>query len=148
MTNKYKNIYTPPVVDTGIPISVKQHINEDQTRFMPNDCDYYIVNDLHIYYRDSSPGLYTTMNVDFEKGYFYYYNIGENGKNVAEIMKKRQREQLEPGISPFIIYKHGEFINPLYENKYTSGILQTIALENKQFHDILLIVKVESRFSN
>jgi hypothetical protein len=144
--NKYKNPYKNPVVDIEIPVFAK-HIDREQTRFMPIDCDYYIVNDLYIYYKTSPPGVYSTMNVDLEKGYFYYYNLGENCKNVAEFMKKRQREQLEPCISPFVIYKHGEFLNTVYEKKYTSGILQTLALEGKQLDDILFITKVESRFS-
>lgn len=86
------------------------------------------------------------MNVNFQKGFFYYYNIWETGNNVDENMKKRQLEQLEPGIMPYVIYNDSKFYNSECETKYKDGIENTIESQGKLWDDISLIVNVESRF--
>jgi hypothetical protein len=107
-------------------------------------CDYYICKQLSIYYKDDFVASFIELNID--RGYFYYPNIDSDDENYEKINNKYIKEQLTPHTEPIIIYENGAFNSSILEDKYKKLIEQELKMNNKSWTNILKIIKEETRY--
>lgn len=106
-------------------------------------CDYYIDNNLYIYYNDNNNSF---INLDRKSGYF---NIIEEGyiDDANEVtMDDYKKNILETKIIPILIYNNNTFHNLSFQKKYKNIIEQNIKDYGKEWKDIKEIVKKEERY--
>lgn len=107
-------------------------------------CDYYICKYLYIYYlNENIPCL---IELSKEYGYFYYPNLDSDDEEYEKINQKYINEQLKPSMKPIIIYENGKFIEENKENKYKTLVQNELNNQKKNWDNIKLITKVETRY--
>lgn len=111
-------------------------------------CDYYIENNLCIYYNDNSKKY---INLNRERGYYSDYSdfimsVRDKVNNMSSWEKMKQYH-LTPKAIPFLIYTNYSFTNMYLSNKYKEMIdFEIINNDYKSWDDIKEIVIEEERY--
>jgi len=110
-------------------------------------CDYYILQNLYIYYNDHS---FHYINLHRDRGYYsqifddFIMNTISKDDSISK-WKKIKNFHLEPRAVPFLIYNNNSFNNIYLSNKYKEIIDFQINNNNKTWDDIKEIVIIEER---
>lgn len=107
-------------------------------------CDYYIQNELHVYFEDED---YSSLEVEREcRGCYYDDNVFDESKEDYETkVNEYIKECLTPKMKPVVIYDNN-FNKPLYEIKYKPIVENFMKDCGKKISDITKIIKVEVRY--
>jgi hypothetical protein len=106
-------------------------------------CDYIIERILRVYYTHKD---YFVIQLSRVGGYYVddYFDIYD--PDYAAKILENERKQLIPQMSPIVIYEDSRFKTPQYANKYKMLVEDELAEYDKQWSDIVKIVKVEERY--
>jgi hypothetical protein len=108
-------------------------------------CDYYIDKDLEIY--DYNNKLFSSINLEHERGYYFYMSIFDEDEDGYEGDYTRYiKETLEPHMKPIVIYSNSSFNKLTFESKYKEKIQAELLIINKTLNDVFKIIKSESRY--
>lgn len=108
-------------------------------------CDYYIDKDLEIY--DYNNKLFSSINLEHERGYYFYMSIFDEDEDGYEGDYTRYiKETLEPHMKPIVIYSNSSFNKLTFESKYKQMIQAELLIINKTLNDVFKIIKSESRY--
>lgn len=108
-------------------------------------CDYYIDKELHIY--DSNDAILSYMNLEHERGYYWFVSSLDEDEDGYETEFERYRqESLTPRMKPIVIYTNNAFRKVSFEKKYKNRIEHELHSLNKTFDHVSQIVKIETRY--
>jgi hypothetical protein len=106
-------------------------------------CDYYIVKSLYIYYTDNTK---TSIEVERDRGYYYYDDMDEDEIDYETKLEEYVQKLLTPKMKPILLYSNNGFVKTTYADKYKNLIEYEILKNDKNWEDIVKIIKVESRY--
>jgi hypothetical protein len=112
-------------------------------------CDYYIENNLCIFYNDNTSN---SINLNRERGYYSDYDnfimsIRDKSNNMSE-WEKMKLYHLTPQAIPFLIYSNHSFNNEYLSTQYKDIIeFEMINNDYKTWDDIKNIIILEERYA-
>ena len=111
-------------------------------------CDYYILKVLHVYYENGDGVGDFKIEVDRQRGYFYYENdnVDEDDDNYEEKLAEYKRGVLTPYMPPITIYSDKAFNKPLTEIKYRKLVEAELSDLSIKWSALKQIIKVELRY--
>ena len=121
-------------------------INRKLTNKVNMGCDYYIENNMYIYYNDN-----TCNYINLKRYREYYCEIYDDDLNFdskkTDKLKKIKNYYLENRKNPSIIYTNNSFINISIMNSYKEMLDFEISNnDNKTWKDVKEIVILEERY--
>ena len=105
-------------------------------------CDFYIIKLLRVYTSDSA---YVEIELDRERGYYDDFQFDEDADDYDEKLSEHIRELLTPKVEPITIYSNNSWNKSSCEVKYKERIVDEITKHNKQWSDVVKVIKVEER---
>ena len=122
--------------------------NRKSNNIISMGCDYYIEDNLYIYYNDNG---YNCIKLYRDRG--YYYDIHDDfimdmkyeTENMTEWEKIKQYH-LEPRAKPYLLYSNNSITDRIILYRYEKMINRAIINDNKNWDDINEIVILEERY--
>ena len=104
-------------------------------------CDYYIRKALTILLDD----ILLDIELELERGYFDW-DFDKEEETYEQKVEEYKVKALTPRMEPIVIYENQMFRNSIFETKYKTIVENEIKRANKQWNDIVEIIKIEERY--
>ena len=105
-------------------------------------CDFYIIKLLRIYCSES---VFIEIELDRERGYYDDSQFDEDADDFDEKLHDHIRQLLTPKVDPITIYNNNSWNKSSCEVKYKERIVDEITKHDKQWSDVVKVIKVEER---
>jgi len=105
-------------------------------------CDYYILKLLRVFYKDNE---YLEFELEREKGYYDDYQFDEDADDFDEKLNEHIAMALTIKMDPITIYTNGRFNKSSCESKYKTLVENELIRYDKNWSDVIKIIKLEVR---